>query len=604
MIDRKSLKTQESRSSIITKPTTKASYFDKIAISFKNHQDSLTSFTRYNIISRYLMGNSSSNSLHINLNESSLIVAGSTLSGTISAVVPPGGNASSIGLSLYLIGKEDVCVRYNHTIRYTDSDGNSQTRTEHKYSYSKRDIVRTVIPLLSTESSSAEFQAGGQYAVPFQVQIPDNVPSSMMHGADGGHCNIVYKLKAEAKGGMFNPKQELPLTIVAKPPSSSPVPNLVTPVSTDIKLCCCIHKGTITIAANVDDTRVGGGEILSVDFGCKNEASADLKNVIATIKQEVRWSSHGHSSYTHQAITQNNFSLTDEMRARSKSQLRQINSDMDSGMRSRGMSDDMYREILAAVRDGSNKVRLLIPFNACSTYQGSLIEVQHYLTIEANTGFGSTNPKIRIPLQIVTPEDRGSPDTSTTPSPANVTPLSGDWTTIQADTGGGGFTSYGGDVVDGEGEITIDSFDLPTNIGGPTEYSLPSLLREIKGSMSVKSKLEEMIRDDEWKPVLSALQPQDVVAIIKQVTLEFDQADVTILVASVVDNFTCAYTVTILRSVSDWMRIQFVQKLISVCTDLRENQSLIVNELSDWERVSTELDFADALKDCGGVPLP
>jgi hypothetical protein len=114
--------------------------------------------------------------------------------------------------------------------------------------------------------------------------------------------------------------------------------------------------------------------------------------------------------------------------------------------------------------------------------------------------------------------------------------------------------------------------------------------------MSVKSKLEEMIRDDEWKPVLSALQPQDVVAIIKQVTLEFDQPDVAILVASVVDNFTCAYTVTILCSVSDWMRIQFVQKLISVCTDLRENQSLIVNELSDWERVSTELDFADTLK--------
>jgi hypothetical protein len=532
------------------------------------------------------MGNSSSNSLHINLNESGPIVAGSTLSGTISAVVPRGSNTSSIGLSLYLIGKEDVCVPYTST-------GASGSGNTTYYSYSKRDIVRTVIPLLSPESSSVEFQAGGQYAVPFQVQIPDNVPSSMICGVDGGYCNIVYKLKAEVKGGMF---KNLPLTIVAKPPSSSPVPNLVTPVSTNIKVCCCIHKGTITIAANVDDTRVGGGEIVSVDIGCKNEASADLENVIATIKEKVRWSSHGHISGYTQVIVQNKFSLTDEMRARSKSQLRQIKSEKNSGMRSRGMSDDMYREILAAVRDGSNKVRLLIPFNACSTYQGSLIEVQHYLTIEANTGFGSTNPKIRIPLQIVTPEDRGSPDTSTTPSPANVTPLSGDWTTIQADTGGGGFTSYGGDVVDGEGEITIDSFDLPTNIGGPTEYSLPSLLREIKGSMSVKSKLEEMIRDDEWKPVLSALQPQDVVAIIKQVTLEFDQADVTILVASVVDNFTCAYTVTILRSVSDWMRIQFVQKLISVCTDLRENQSLIVNELSDWERVSTELDFADTLK--------
>ena len=540
------------------------------------------------------MGNSSSKSLYINLNESNIITAGSTLTGTVSAVVPPGGDAASIGLSLYLIGKEDVCVQYSHSVQYTDHEGNSQTRTESRNSYSKRDIVRMVIPLLSPESSF-QFQAGGQYAIPFQVQIPDNVPSSMKHHAQGGHCNIEYKLKAEAKGGgMFKLKQEIPLTIVAKPPSSSPVPNLVAPVSTDVKLCCCIPKGTITIAANVDDTRVGGGETLSVNFGCKNEASADLKYVTASIKQNVMWSSHGHSSNTTAAITQNNFNLTDEMRARSKSQLREINSDMSSGMRSRGMSDDIYREILAAVRDGSNKVSLQIPLSAYPTYQGSLIQVKHYLTIKANTGFGSTNPKIRIPLQIVTPV-QGSPTASLTQS-LSAPPLPDNWINVESDTGGGGFTSYGGDVVDGEEEIVMDSFDLPINQGGPTEYSLPSLLREIKGSVSVKSKLEEMMKDDDWKGVLSALQPQDVVAIIKQVTLEFDQADVVVLVASVVNDFTCTYTVAILRSVSEWMRIQFVQKLISLCTDLSENQSLILNELSDWERVSTELDFADALK--------
>jgi len=542
------------------------------------------------------MGNSSSNNLVLNLNESGHITAGSTLSGTVCAVVPPGANAASIGLSLFLIGKEDVKVRY--TEQHRDHEGNSKSVT--RYSYAKRDIVRMVIPILSSGSSSP-FQAG-QYAVPFQVQIPDHLPSSMNHHGDGGYCSIVYKLKAEIKGGWSNPKREVPLTIVAKPPHSAPVPNLVAPVSTDIKLMCCIPRGTITIAANVDDTRVGLGETLNVDFGCKNEAVVEIQFVKAKVYQKVRWSSEHHHSQSNMSIAENNFNLTGAMRALSKSALGQVQEEVENGIRSRGVTDDMYREILAAVRDGSNKVTLHVPFTACPTYLGSLITVEHRLEILAKTPCGSTDPKIKVPLQIVTPDathsDPSAPSMGTMPS---APPLpdgwnSGNYTTLESNSGGGGTTSYGGDVVSGEEEIVIDSFDLPSNLGGPSDYSFSSLLKEIQSSISVKSKLEEMINDSNWTNLLSSLQPQDVVAILKKVTMEFDQADVAVLVASVVTNFGCAYVVAILGSVSDWMRIQFVQKMIPLCADLRQNKSLILNELTDWERVSTEHDFEVALK--------
>ena len=541
------------------------------------------------------MGNSASNNLVLNLNESGHITAGSTLSGTVCAVVPPGANTASIGLSLFLIGKEDVKVRY--TEQHSANAGASTSVT--RYSYAKRDIVRMVIPVLSSGSSSP-FQAR-QYAVPFQVQIPDHLPSSMNHHGDGGYCSIVYKLKAEIKGGWSNPKTELPLTIVAKPPSSAPVSNFVAPVSTNIETMCCIPRGTITIAANVDDTRVGLGETLNVDFGCKNEATVEIQFVKAKVYQKVRWSSGHHHSQSKMSIAENNFDLTGAMPALSKTDQNQFQEDVDNGIRSRGVTDDMYREILSAVRDGSNKVTLHVPYTTCPTYLGSLITVEHKLEILAKTPCGSTDPKIKVPLQIVTPPDDATHSDPSASPMQSVPPVpdgwdSGNYTTLASNAGGGGTTSYGGDVVSGEEEIVVDSFDLPSNLGGPSDYSFPSLLKEIQSSISVKSRLEEMVKDSNWNNLLSSLQPQDVVAILQKVTMEFDQADVAILVASVVTDFGCAYVVAILGSVSDWMRIQFVQKMIPLCADLRQNKSLILNELTDWERVSTEHDFEAALK--------
>ena len=78
--------------------------------------------------------------------------------------------------------------------------------------------------------------------------------------------------------------------------------------------------------------------------------------------------------------------------------------------------------------------------------------------------------------------------------------------------------------------------------------------------------------------------------------MEFDQTDLALLVAPAIENFTCVYVVAILRSVSEWLRIQFVQKLIPLCSDLKTNSSLILDEMSDWEKVSTERDFANALQ--------
>jgi len=61
------------------------------------------------------------------------------------------------------------------------------------------------------------------------------------------------------------------------------------------------------------------------------------------------------------------------MQKRSKEQMKQLKEDLGSDRpvgsetRSRGMKDELYREILAAVLEGNNKATLKIPFNANHT---------------------------------------------------------------------------------------------------------------------------------------------------------------------------------------------------------------------------------------------
>jgi hypothetical protein len=520
-------------------------------------------------------------------------LAGSKLTGTVYATTTGDEKKSdSDRLQVFLIGKEDVCVRYTTT----HSNGNNGTTTQTHYAYAKRDIVRVSIPLIGVGTSVNP----GNHAYPFEVQLPDHIPTSMMHTGDGGHCNIVYKIKVEVSGKWRNHNIETPIVVLARPPDSSPVPNFVEPTTQAITMCCCIPRGNITFGASIDDTRVGRGEVMSVNFGCKNEASTEIEYVEAYINEKIGWSAHGHSSKTKHKIVERRFNETDDMQKRSKEQMRQLKEDLDSEIRSRGLKDELYREILAAVQEGNNKATIEIPFTANHTYMGSCMSVSHTLTIKVKTASMSSNPERKMPIQIVTEVSAANGMTGDYAAPS--APLPEGWnssnTTVSPLQGGmTANTVFGGGVTSGDNDIDVTYDPMMENLGGPVTPSLQALLKEVEMSISAKSTIEGRIADPSWKnAVFAQLQPNDLVMIVKKVTMEFDQTDVAVLIAPAVSNFTCAYIVALVRSVSDWMRTQFVQKLLQFCTDLQTNSGLILAELSDWERISTERDFEQALK--------
>ena len=450
---------------------------------------------------------------------------------------------------------------------------------------------------------------GGNFELPFKFQIPNQLPSSFKYQGNGGYCSILYKVKIDM-GKFANMEKEILVRVIAQPPSSQPVPNLVEPFSTNIKFCCCIPKGKIIVAAKADDTRVGQGEEMKVDLGIKNNSTANLEDgVEAYIKQNVSWHDNTlRNEKVKEYLAAEVFDLDqDNTRARSKNEMQEIKNAATMagnahGSRGLDLSDDTFRELLAAVKDGSNKVILQIPDTAINTYNGKLITVEHHLVIKAWTPFGSTNPTVSVPLQIVSPESVGNPshshqepiDLPPTPSPPPMNPEgwnAGNVTSVAPSAP----SSSGGNVVDSEQEIASEGFDLPPIGGGSTTYDYPSLLKEIQSSFSIRTKLQDLLKDNEWKAVIVELMPNQFLEILDKVSLEFDISDVIEILAGVVKNFNCAYAAIILRKVPDWLRILTVQKMIPFCVDLKTNKSVLVNELSDWERISTERDFENAI---------
>ncbi len=545
------------------------------------------------------MGNSNSG-LSINLDRAEgskfgRYIAGSKISGTVYA--QSNEDANEVGLDLYFTGKEDVKVRYTETVQSGDT-----SRTVTRYSYSKRDIVRLSIPLVEANSSINS----GQYAYPFEIQLPDHLPSSMDHSSGGGYCNIVYKVKAEAAGGKWrNAKAERQLEILSKPPSNAPVPNSVEPVTSNIMMCCCIPKGEITFAAHVDDTRIGEGETMAVNFACKNESSAGIEFASAQIKQKIHWKSSSHSERSEIVLASANFGLDEGMEMRTKEEMKQMkDSDYGPGMISNAVDNDLFRELLATVKEGTNQVSLTIPSNAYHTYSGQLMTVYHTLKIKVKTPSCSTNPEAKVAIQIVTPDifsqEGDDPHALEYPNPSSSL-LPDGWDASEVNTSamtsGSGNVVYGGGISSGEteDEIAVSPFHTPDDLGGPSEPSLRVLLKELENSLSVRSTIQEKLQDSSWQRVVRDLQPQDVVAVVKAARMEFDQTEVAELIAPAVGNFTCDYIVVLIRSTADWLRIQFVQKLLPFCVDVKTNSDSILNELTDWEKISTERDFHKVL---------
>ncbi len=210
------------------------------------------------------------------------------LRGTVYLQVNDSVDMNDVSLQLRFKGSEKTCVEYYEVIHDRDGDGNQIERRIPRQQYGKRNIIEMALPISSPEGGG-EVMNAGSYSYPFEFQLPISLPSTMKvyGGHDGGKCEVKYKVEAVIKragswGG--GKEEEVEVPIMAAPPSSEPVGYFVQPVTRPIKTCCCFNRGDVTFGANVDDTRVGCGESMKVDFGCKNESGIEIETVQGELK--------------------------------------------------------------------------------------------------------------------------------------------------------------------------------------------------------------------------------------------------------------------------------------------------------------------------------
>lgn len=569
------------------------------------------------------MGNSSSN-LYLSLvihppddpEHRGYYVAGTSVRGVVyvnstNDNVQPGSK-----MDLYFTGKEHSCVEYQETQSYRE-DGETKYRSVTRYAYAKRDIVRISVPVIEGVTNAYV----GKYEYPFEITLPYHLPTSMDFTRWSEYCRIVYKVKVELSGSSwfnnFNQEYEIPVTMAPLP--ISPVPYNVEPMEEKITLCCCINQGNIIFGASVDDTRLAPGERVNISFACMNESTAEIQTVYAKISQKIEWSARGHGSQNTDLLVNQNFQQTDRMDALRKSELKSRQDPNYIAEARDLMAEKTMREVYEAIKTSDNMVSLFIPHNAKHTYYGQCCTVKHYLTIKIKTGFGKTDPTIRIPVQIGTASDKSEldiPVPSAPPSHWNTTEPEQDVQVPVIPS----FPAPSAPPPDWEADVVVPSTIISSNqvqIGAVVEGeeedndagpfvpvvptpvivptsgpSLQGLIDELNVSVSASSIVRQRIEDDLWKrQVFATLNPQQFVRLITSLSIEFDQAEVAAIIAPEINQFTCQFIVAIIKAVSNWLRVTMIQRLLPYTVDLAANSEQILQTLTAWEKISTEKDF-------------
>ena len=99
-------------------------------------------------------------------------------------------------LEIYVKGKEKAHFKYDEHITHRDGEGNTRTEVVHRWDYVSKKI-------LQFKGNCFSFQgplAPGDYTIPFEFTLPQNIPASMLfekrNAPDEPFVKIKYTVQA------------------------------------------------------------------------------------------------------------------------------------------------------------------------------------------------------------------------------------------------------------------------------------------------------------------------------------------------------------------------------------------------------------------------
>jgi hypothetical protein len=509
-------------------------------------------------------------------------VSGSSVEGSV--YFDTNKEAPAYDLVAQLYGEEYVTIKYETK----DSSG------DYKVSYASR--TRPLINLSISLNASGMIQNGkiaaGSYVVPFEIQLPPGLPSSLSLHHHDANAEIRYTLKAQLKGSgwISDYKATQVIPVQAAPLALDAVPYNGPPSETAVSVCCCFNKGSVLFGAHVNDTLCDKGELLNVSMSCLNRSTVAIQSVQAILMQQVNFSADGRQEHQNTTLATFNFNNTVEG-------LRKLET-------TRGLVNDTGSDLETIAREleeGKYSGSIQMPYTAMETFAGQLIKTQHHLLVVVNTGCCVNDPTVRIPIQVGPARVPGAQAVAATPTtqPAAQSQQEASFdfnnaTTAPMVTVSSTDAKLGGPAhaanEEDEDEIVIE----PETYFEPQSPSAENLIKDLKDSVKDLDFVQTRINDKAWMTVFASLTPEDYGQVVRHVDLDFDQPKVAEVVASVISNFSCKHVVAAINNCPEWNKASVIQKLLPYTKDLKENQESILVQLSEWDKTVTKSAFAKA----------
>ena len=202
-------------------------------------------------------------------------------------------------LSVHFRGEESTSIVYYETVydEYVEvtTYDNGEQRRETKYKSRLERREATSFQYIFAHKYilakfPADYVAKGQYEFPFEVEVPNNLESSLYYTKNSdATASIRYFFEAKlARPGYTTVDVQNEVPVFVKWVSSR-IPKIIefAPFNQDIRFLWCIPHGEIIMTLSVDRDIISSGNALTVSFAFKNNTTATINSIKISARQRI-----------------------------------------------------------------------------------------------------------------------------------------------------------------------------------------------------------------------------------------------------------------------------------------------------------------------------
>jgi len=183
-------------------------------------------------------------------------------------------------------------------------------------------------------------------------------------------------------------------TIESAPLPSDIVPCMLKPQTYELKRLGVLNTGCLSIAASLENSRVGRGQPLRVSLASRNDTSNRIVRVQLKLVELIEYRSRGEEATSKQDLEK----LKDiDLPSLEKESGGNLKFKMDGFAKK---METTYRAIYKDLVSSNSQIELIVPTEARDSYNGNLMTISHYVKVTFVTKAMIDNPTLKLPIVV------------------------------------------------------------------------------------------------------------------------------------------------------------------------------------------------------------